>query len=152
MKQTTWLVFALLVGLVVLGGSGCSAVGFGIGALSDSNNTKNLEISNEKLPTLAPNSLVRISLKNGQQMEGQFLSYMPQKAGEQFLGKIVCLNEASNKQVSTQISEIDRITVKQQNRKYWGLIIGGIIDATIIAAIYIMDRIFQRFSFFNSPE
>jgi hypothetical protein len=150
MKQITWLVFALFVGLVVLGGSGCSAIGFGIGALSDSNNTKNLEISNEKLPTLTPNSLVRISLKNGQQMEGQFLLYMPQKAGEQYLENILWLDEASNKRVSTQISEIDRITVKQQqNRKYWGLVIGGIIDATIIAAIYIMDRIFQGFSFFQ---
>ena len=112
MKRIKQLIFALHLGLFVLVGSGCSAVGFGIGALSDSYKSENLEISSEQAPSLQRNSHIQILLKNGQQREGQFLLYIAKKIGDAHLENIVWLDKANNCQVSTQIAEIDRIVTK----------------------------------------
>lgn len=153
MKLIKQLMLALLVGLFVLAGSGCSLVGFGIGALSDSNEIERLEISSEQVPSLPKGSHIQIVLKNGQEQEGKFISYIAQKVDDQHLENIVLLDKVNNQQVIKQIAEIDRIITKQQrNRKWLGLLLGGIIDVIIIVGILKMDRLFKGFSFFNSPQ
>ena len=152
MKRIKQLILVLLLGLFMLGGSGCSAIGFGIGAYSDSNKSEILEISSEQAPTLPKSSHIQLLLKNGQQREGQFLLYIAQKIGDAHLENIVWLDKANNQQVSTQIAEIDRIVTKEQrNGKWLGLLLGGVIDAILVIAFLKLDKIFDGFSFFNSP-
>ncbi len=152
MKLIKQLVFVLFVVQSMLSATGCSAVGFGIGALSDSNKIEKLEISSEDVSALPKSSHIQILLKNGQQQEGQFQLYIAQKVGDEYLGNIVWHDKANNRQVSTQIAEIDRIVTKQQrNGKWLGLLLGGIIDAIIIVGIYKMDRFFEGLSFLNYP-
>ncbi len=153
MKQIKQLLIPLLLGLLLVTGSGCSAIGFGIGALSDSNNIKDLEIPNEQARSISKNSHIQIRLKNGYQLEGQFLSYLEQTTEADYVATILWYDKANNRQVSTELAEIDKIlTSQQRNGKWLGLLLGGVIDVVIVIALFKLDRIFDGFSFFNSPH
>jgi hypothetical protein len=133
MKLIKQLMFALIIGQYMLSATGCSALGFGIGALSDSNKIHKLEIPSEELTLIPKNSRIQIFLKNGQQQEGEFLMHMEQKVGEEYVKSIVWYEKGSNRQVSTPVADIERIAAKQQrNGKWIGLGVGGVIDAIMV--------------------
>ena len=153
MRLIKLLIFSLFVGTFIFVSSGCSIYGFGIGALSDSNKIKDLEIPNEQASSISKNSHIQILLKNGYQLEGQFLLYLAQTIEAENVETIVWYDKVNNRQVSTELAEIDKIlTSQQRNGKWLGLLLGSVIDVVIVIALFKLDRFFGGFSFFNSPH
>jgi hypothetical protein len=146
------LIYSLIIGVPLLSITGCTAIGFGIGALSDSNKTRNYKIASEQPPYIPKNCRFQIFLKNGQRQDGEFVKLMKQEVGEEYVEAIVWYDKPSKRHVSTRISEIDRIVTKEQrNGKWLGLLLGGVIDVFIVIAFIKLDKFFEGFSFFNSP-
>ena len=136
MKQLKQFVFVLFVVQSMLSATGCSAIGFGIGAASDSNKINRQEFSGEELTRIPKNSQIQIFLKNGLVQKGHFIRLVEQQVGEEFVNSIVWNNSATYRQESTQISAIERVVIKpEQNMKWFGLFIGGVLDASIIGYI-----------------
>ena len=116
MKLIRQLIFALFVGSFALAVSGCSAIGFGIGALADSESIKKMGVPGEQATPLQENSHIQIFLKNGKILEGKFLFQMEKKVGEEQVESIVWYDEANDRQVSTQAADIERVaTIKNGN-------------------------------------
>ncbi len=138
MKLIKQLMFALIIGQYMLSATGCSVIGFGIGAISDSNNIKKMEISGEELTPIPKNSHIKIFLKNGQQQGGKFIMRLKQQVGDEHSESIIWYSEVTQQQVSTQVASIERILVgrgqtrEQTNGKWIGFGIGGVIDIIII--------------------
>jgi len=152
MKLVKQLIFTLLVGSFALAVSGCSAIGFGIGALSDSNKIEKMEIPTEQVPRLPKNSYLQISLKDGQQLEGIFLKRLELKGGNDHSEAMLLFDKVNNRQIATPITDIERIEAKERrNRKWLGLLIGGIMDVIIIVVFLNLDTLFEDLSFFNHP-
>lgn len=144
------LIYPLIIGVSLLSLNGCTAIGFGIGALSDADKTMSHKIAN-KLPSNIPkNCRLQIFLKNGQCQDGEFVTLINQKEGGKYVEAILFYDKPSNRHVSARISEIDSIVTRSRgNGKWKGLIIGGIIDTIILAGVLKMDRLFEGFAFFQ---
>ncbi len=137
MRLIRQFLFAIVIGQYMFSGTGCSAIGLGIGAASDSNNkTSRQEFPGEELTRIPINSQIQIFLKNGQLQEGKFQFYMERRTGVEYAGYIVWYDKATDRQVSTKIADIERIVrivaKQQQNGKWIGLGIGVLIDAIIL--------------------
>jgi hypothetical protein len=152
MKLIKQLIFTLIIGTALLSLNGCSAIGFGIGAISDSNKIEKMEIPMEQIPLLPRNSNIHLALKDGQQLEGIFLNRMEQKVGDDNSATMLLFDKVNNRQIATHIGDIEHIeAMEKQNRKWLGLLIGGIIDAILIVVFLKMDTLFEGLSFFNYP-
>ncbi len=114
--------FALLIGQSMLLATGCSVLGFGIGAISDSSQSEQgFGIPAAKTTPLQvqENSYLQIFLKNGEQQEGKFTKLMKQKVGDENVESIVWFDEANNRQVSTQFADIERIVTIDDEHSKW---------------------------------
>ena len=145
------LIYSFIIGIPLLSITGCTAIGFGIGALSDADKTKNHKIYTGILNDIPKNCRLQIFLKNGQQQEGKFVKLLKQNDGEEYVEALLWFDKPSNRHISTRISEIDKVVTKQGKGKWLGLILGGVIDAVIIVGIMKMNKIFEGFAFFNCP-
>ncbi len=147
MKKLKQLIFATFLGLSLLPFTGCmTAIGFGVGALSDSDKPKKLEIPLEQVITISKNSQIQLFLKNGQEQEGIFLTNMAQTVGDEQVAFIVWYDKVNYHQIATKIADIERIVVKpKRNGKAVGLGIGASLDVILtIVALKSLENTFNN--------
>ena len=124
MKIIKKIMFALFLGSVAFAGTGCSAIGYGIGAAADSNGVKNFGVPPEQNSPLQIHeySRIQILLKNGQMRDGEFVMYMEEKVGEEYLTSIVWKDNENRQQVITPMTDIEQvITLKSASGKWKSL-------------------------------
>lgn len=74
-----WRVLAVLALFVViaLATNGCSVIGFGIGAISDSTKPDSLTVPGWEVQTVKPGREIKLTLRNGEQLTGKFAGVDP---------------------------------------------------------------------------
>ncbi len=122
MKLIKQLVFAISLGSFALGGSGCSAIGFGIGAVSDSSKIIRLGMPDEQATRLQENNHIQIFLKNGLRHDGKFITRMTGKIADENVASIVWYDEATDRQIATPTADIEQVvTINSQKDKWLAL-------------------------------
>jgi hypothetical protein len=147
MKQLKQLIFATFLGLSLLPFTGCmTAIGFGVGALSDSDKPKKLEIPLEQVFTISKNSKIQLLLKSGQELQGTFLTTTVQTVGDEQVASIVWYDDANYHQIATKIADIERIVVTpKRNGKAIGLGVGASLDVILtIVALKSLENSFDN--------
>ncbi len=90
----------------------------------------------EEAGAIKGNSRIEIFLKDGKLLQGRFLKQMEQQVGNDTVTTIEWYDEVSRRPVSTHVSAIAGIVVKQKrNQKWKGLGVGLILDAALTGAI-----------------
>jgi len=74
-----WRVLAALALFVViaLATNGCSVIGFGVGAISDSTKPDSLTVPGWEVQTVKPGREIKLTLRNGEQLTGKFAGVDP---------------------------------------------------------------------------
>ncbi len=124
MKQIKQLMFALIIGQTLLLATGCSVLGFGIGAIKDSK--KNEKIRKFGIPDeqaaakpVQENDHIQIFLKNGERLDGGFVKFVRQKIGDEIQESLVWHDMQTDQQVLTKATEIERIINIKNGQDKW---------------------------------
>jgi hypothetical protein len=126
----------LLLSLALLASAGCTAVGFGVGALVDAGSGKG---SAARLNDVHPGRNVTVWLHDGSRAEGRFLGREPVTPAPDLdpfsaaAGGAILLQTKSETMRITA-GDVDRVSVPVYKGKVTGMVIGLAIDALVFFA------------------
>lgn len=127
----------LLLPLAMLTSAGCTAVGFGLGALVDADSGKG---SAARLNDVHPGRNVTVWLRDGRRVQGRYLGREPVTPAPDLdpfsaaAGTIMLQTESETMRVAA--GDVDRVSVPVTKGKVMGMVLGLAIDALILFAAW----------------
>ncbi len=126
---------------------GCTAIGFGVGAMADSRAGKG---GPELLMNVKVGRWVTLFLRDGRKLEGRFSGWSRDSEAASSVADSKPLREESVKlatrsgEVTIHPEEIARVSVSVSRGKVIGLLVGAAVDAlAIVAFAYSMEHMFE---------
>jgi hypothetical protein len=145
MKQLKQLLFVLFVVQSMFSATGCSILGFGIGAVKDAKKIEKIKkygIPSEQSArsSVQENKRIQIFLKNGNRLDGKFIKLVNEKVDDEIQHSILWHDMSNNQQVTTQFIDIERIiTIEYEEDKWAGLEEAGTIKGSSHIEIFLKD-------------
>jgi hypothetical protein len=131
----TLIPFAILTLLI---STGCTAIGFGVGAVSDMKRGKGPA---SRLVEVPRGREVTVWLNDGRQLTGAFMGHeearAPAAADSASILRTMILLETKAETLRIPVGDVDRVSVPVISGKVTGALVGVLIDGVVVVLVFI---------------
>jgi len=123
---------ALLLSVVGLALTGCTLLGFGIGAVADASK-KPVVVPGELVAAIEKGASVRIELKDGRRIKGKYLGLVPAEGSGPEGPTAILVDTGSGSAPPIPVANVAEVRVSRKAHGKWvGAGLGAVLDTTAI--------------------
>jgi hypothetical protein len=129
----------LLSSAIGLALTGCTLIGFGIGAVADASK-KPIVVSGEQVAAIENGASVRIELKDGRRIRGKYLGLVPAEGSGPEGPTAILVDTGSGSAPPIPVAEVAEVRVSRKAHGKWiGAGVGAALDIGAVIFLYTFE-------------
>jgi hypothetical protein len=130
---------AVLLSAIGVFGTGCTLIGFGIGAAVDASK-KPVVVPGEQVAGIAKGATVRIALKDGRRIKGKYLGLVPAEGSGPEGPTAILVDTGSGPAPPIKVADVAELRVSRKAQGKWiGAGVGAALDIAAVITVATME-------------